>query len=63
MNQKKVLFHLFLFLSISVFAQQNITIAQPNGCGSDNYLQILRKDAAFSANELNMNKQIRLFNA
>ncbi len=63
MIQKKVLFHLFLFLSISVFAQQNKTIVQPNGCGSDNYLQILRKDAAFSANELNMNKQIRLFNA
>jgi gliding motility-associated-like protein len=63
MNKKKVLLNLFLLISILVVAQSKKIVAQPNACGADNLIQILRKNPVFSANEAKMNAQIRLYNA
>jgi len=62
MNKKKVLLFIFLLLSIILVAQSNKNNIQPNACGADNLIQILRKNPAFSANEQKINAQIRLYN-
>jgi hypothetical protein len=61
MKKKKILLSIFLLLSIIVFAQSNKNTFQPNACGADNLIQILRKNPDFRANEEKQNAQIRMY--